>query len=132
MKEVACGIHASRYWHQAQDNDAKRANVALGFIARLSQIEQQLRKSYPYKNLQGERDFASVHKARQRFSLPILTEHKAWLDREIPDKRILAESPIRAAFNYTLNQWDALGRYTQQGFRSMETTLQGDLLNLRP
>jgi transposase len=39
VREVACGIHARRYWHQARDNDAVRANTALSFIARLSQIE---------------------------------------------------------------------------------------------
>jgi hypothetical protein len=63
--EVACGIHARRYWHQAVDNDSMRANTALGYIARLSQIEKQLREAYPYKNLQGERDFAAVAAARR-------------------------------------------------------------------
>jgi len=31
VREVACGIHARRYWHQARDNDPVRANTALGF-----------------------------------------------------------------------------------------------------
>jgi transposase len=58
--EVACWIHARRYWHQALDNDPLRANHALGFIARLSQIEAELRSAFPAQNLQGERDFESV------------------------------------------------------------------------
>src|SRR5690606_9372291 len=53
VQEVACWIHARRYWHQARDNDPVRANTALSFIARLSQIEKQLREAYPAKNLGG-------------------------------------------------------------------------------
>ena len=68
--EVACWIHARRYWHQALDNDSVRANTvrantALGFIARLSQIEIQLRAAYPEQNLQGLRDFGAVARYKQ-------------------------------------------------------------------
>jgi transposase len=34
VHEVACWVHARRYWHQALDSDPVRANTALGFIAR--------------------------------------------------------------------------------------------------
>jgi transposase len=117
--EVACWIHARRYWHQALDNDPLRANHALGFIARLSQVEKQLSRAFPAKNLQGERDFAAVAAGRQEHALPILAEFKSWLDGESEDKRILPKSPIRAAFTYTLNQWEALCRYTQEGYLSV-------------
>ncbi|XZE56514.1 IS66 family transposase [Planctomycetaceae bacterium SH139] len=46
VREVACWIHVRRYWHQAIENDGVRANTALSFIARLSQIEGQLREAY--------------------------------------------------------------------------------------
>jgi transposase len=130
VKEVACGIHARRYWHQALDNDPVRANTALGFIARLSQVESQLLQAYPYQNLQGERDFASVRAGRQEFTMPILQEYKAWLDQESQDDRILPKSPIRAAFTYTLNQWDALCRYTEEGYLSMENNAAERLVKL--
>lgn len=120
VHEVACWIHARRYWHQAQDNDRLRSNVALSYIARLSQIETQLRKAYPYENLQGQRDFAAVAAARQEYCIPILDEFKKWLDAEKHDKRILPKSPIRSAFTYTLNQWDALVRYTEEGYLSFD------------
>jgi len=121
--EVACWVHARRYWHQAQDNDPVRANTALGFIARLSQIETRLREAYPEKNLQGERDFAAVARGRREHALPILSEFKAWLDRENLDRRILPKSPIRAAFTYTLNQWESLCRYTEAGYLSYDNNL---------
>ena len=121
--EVACWIHARRYWHQAIDNDPLRANHALGFIARLSQIEKQLGRAFPTKNLQNERDFAAVAAGRQEHAVPILAEFKSWLDGESEDKRILPKSPIRAAFTYTLNQWEALCRYTQEGYLSYDNNI---------
>lgn len=128
--EVACWIHARRYWHQARDNDSVRANTALGFIARLSQIETQLREAYPPRNLQGERDFEAVARGRQEHALPILVEFKAWLDRENEDRRILPKSPIRAAFTYTLNQWDALVRYTEEGYLSFDNNVAERLVKV--
>jgi transposase len=130
VHEVACWIHARRYWHQARDNDPVRANTALGYIARLSQIERQLREAYPYKNLQGERDFDTVARGRQEHALPILTEFKAWLDCESEDRRILPKSPIRAAFTYTLNQWAALVRYTEEGYLSFSNNVAERLVKI--
>ena len=118
--EVACWIHARRYWHQAIDNDGVRANTALSFIARLSQIEGQLREAYPKTNLQGQRDFGAVAAARQQHSLPILKQFKSWMDRELETGRVLPKSAIRQAFTYTINQWSALCRYTEAGYLSFE------------
>lgn len=128
--EVACGIHARRYWHRARENDPVRANTALSFIARLTQIEKELRKAYPFENLQGKRDFAAVAAGRQRLALPILQEFKAWLDEESESKKILPKSPIRAAFTYTLNQWDALVRYTEEGYLSFDNNVAERLVKI--
>ena len=128
--EVACWIHARRYWHQAIDNDPVRANTALGFIARLSQIETQLLKAFPPKNLQGERDFVAVAAGRQQHAVPILVQFQAWLERESQDRRILPKSPIRAAFTYTLNQWDALCRYTEEGYLSYDNNIAERLVKI--
>lgn len=130
VREVACWIHARRYWHQAVDNDPVRANTALSFIARLSQIETQLTRAYPPQNLPGERDFAAVAAGRQEHAVPILAQFKSWLDREGQDQRILPKSPIRAAFTYTLNQWDALGRYTQAGYLSFDNNIAERLVKI--
>ncbi len=130
IHEVACWVHARRYWYQAVDNDPVRANTALGFIARLSQIETQLREAFPGKNLPGERDFDAVARGRQEHALPILTEFEAWLDGESEDRRILPKSPIRAAFTYTLNQWEALTRYTQEGYLSFDNNVAERLVKI--
>ncbi len=82
VKEVACWIHTRRYWYEARDYD-KRANVALGYIARLSQIESQLRSSYPELDQQGKRDFEGIANARQKYARPILNEFKTWMETEV-------------------------------------------------
>jgi len=120
VQEVACWIHARRYWYDARDNDSKRANIALGYIARLAQIESQLRSSYPEMNLQGERDFDAIAKARQQYSRPILNEFKTWMETELNSGRVLPKSLIKSAFTYTLNQWEALCRYTEAGYLSLD------------
>ena len=130
VQEVACGIHARRYWHRAIDNDPVRANAALGYIARLSQVEAQLREAYPFENLQGKRDFDAVARGRQIHAVPILKEFKAWLDTESESKKILPKSPIRAAFTYTLNQWEALVRYTQEGYLSFDNNVAERLVKI--
>lgn len=130
VHEVACWIHARRYWHQARDNDPRRANVALSYIARLSQIESQLREVYPREDLRGKRDFAAVAAGRQAHSRPILAEFKQWLDAEKDDQRILPKSPIRSAFTYTLNQWDALQRYTAEGYLSFDNNVAERLVKI--
>lgn len=120
VKEVACWVHTRRYWYDARDYDRTRAHVALGYIALLSQIESQLRASFPSITQQGERDFEAIARARQEHSRPILSEFKKWMDREVHGGRVLPKSLIKSAFTYTLNQWDALCRYTDAGYLSFE------------
>jgi transposase len=123
VKEVACWVHTRRYWHDVRDHDSKRANMALGFITRLFQIESQLESSYPLLNQRGDRDFDAIAAARQKYSRPILDEFKSWLDKEMMTGRILPKSEIKKAFTYTLNQWNALCRYTEAGYLKMDNNL---------
>ena len=104
--------------------------MALGFIARLSQVETQLSAAFPPQNLPGERDFAAVASGRQQHALPILAEFKAWLDTQSEDQRILPKSPLRAALTYTLNQWEALCRYTQEGYLSYDNNIAERLVKI--
>jgi transposase len=130
VHEVACWVHSRRYWHESLESDPVRANTALGFIARLSQIETQLRAAYPNKTVQGEREFELVAAGREKHSVPLLAEFKAWLDSESQSSRILPKSPIRAAFTYTLNQWEALCRYTEQGYLSFDNNAAERLVKI--
>jgi transposase len=109
--EVACWSHARRYWFDAIKTDPVRAHHALGFIARLYEIERSC-ASCPV----GQR-----HAARQTHALPILAQFKTWLDGQTP--RVLPKSPIGEAFTYTLNQWAALVRYTEDGTLAIDNNI---------
>jgi hypothetical protein len=84
--ELACWVHTRRYWCKVKELDPDRVHHAMSFITRLFQIEDQLRVSFPVRNIQGERDFAGIREARQAYSLPILLEFKAWLDEQVESK----------------------------------------------
>ncbi len=90
------------------------------YIARLSQIESQMRQQYPYQDRQGMRDFEAVKLARQRHSRPICEEFKSWMEAELSTGRILPKSVIRSGFTYTQNQLQSLVRYRDEGCLSFE------------
>lgn len=109
--EVACWAHARRHWWEARTTDPRRAHHALGAIARLYQLESLL------TNLSDDERQA----ARQEQAAPILTELREWLDEQRP--AVLPKSPIGQAVTYTLNQWDALARYTENGSLAIDNNI---------
>src|SRR5208282_4249673 len=50
---------------------------------------------------------------RQAKARPILEDIQSYLQTERP--KVLPKSPIAAAIDYTLSNWDALRRYTEDG-----------------
>lgn len=111
--EVACMAHCRRYWWEAQDTDPRRAVEALSYIARLYALETQFEKAL----LTGD----ALRAARQQHAVPILNNFSAWLQRE--QSNVLPKSPIGKAFTYTLNQWQALCRYTDDGALQIDNNL---------
>ena len=53
--------------------------------------------------------------------MPILAEFRAWLDEQRP--AVLPKGPIGQATTYTLNQWDALVRYTEDGGLAIDNNI---------
>ena len=109
--EVACWAHARRYWFDAIKTDPARAHQALGFIARLYEIERNCANGTPQQR----------HAARQTHALPILAQFQTWLDEQAP--HVLPKSPIGEAFTYTLNHWTALVRYTEDGTLAIDNNV---------
>jgi transposase len=111
VREVACWAHTRRYWWEARTTDARRAHHALGVIARLYQLEAT------FAELSSEERGA----ARQEHAAPILAEFRIWLD----EQRLgpVPKSPIGQAVTYTLNQWQALVRYTADGRLSIDNNV---------
>jgi hypothetical protein len=108
VTEVACWAHARRKFFEAKETDGRRAAEMLEFVRRLYAVEDEAK--------------ALVHDARralrQERSVPVLGQIGAWLDAEV--QLVLPRSPMAQAIQYTLNQWDALCRYAEQGFLNID------------
>ena len=81
-------------------------------------IEGQARNEKPDK---GETQADCIRRFRQQHSVPILNALKAWLDDIAP--KVLPDSKIGDAVSYTLNQWEYLARYTEDGRMPIDNNL---------
>lgn len=81
------------------------ADQALDYIGKLYSIDQKAK-------LDGL-DALGVHQRRQTMAVPVLEEFHTWLkgrSKETPPKSLIGK-----AISYTLNQWDRLRRYVDDG-----------------
>ena len=109
--EVACWTHTRRYWWEAKTSDPRRAHTALAYIARLYRVDEAAK----------DRSSAERCALRREKSQPILEEFRSWIESEQSD--VLPKSPLGEALRYTLNQWDALQVYLQDGDLSIDNNL---------
>jgi transposase len=103
MSEVGCWAHARRKFVDAQKSSPNEAIVALGHIRRLYKVEKTA------KELSAEARW----KLRQKLSTPRLESLRKYLCKQ--QERALPKSPIGMAIGYTLRNWEALCRYTEDG-----------------
>lgn len=110
VAEVACWAHAWRKFVEvtALMKIPGQAHEAIANIKRLYRIERQSK---------GLND-AERQALRQEKSDPVLNEFKAWLDNQV--HVLLPKSALGNAVSYTLKNWDALCRYTEQGFLEID------------
>jgi transposase len=106
IREVACLVHARRKFVEAAEllKTPGRPHEAIKFFKALFRIERQI------DHLTDEERQAE----RQRYSVPILTDFKTWLD--VQALAVLPKSALGEAVGYTLRHWDALCRYTEAGY----------------
>ncbi|WP_235282042.1 IS66 family transposase [Thalassotalea sp. ND16A] len=105
---VGCWAHARRKYEDALKAETRikgRANMAKSYIARLYALEKQAKS----QKLTPEQRY----QLRQEKAVPILDKFKAWL--EDTNTKITKNSHIGGAINYTLNQWNKLIRYVDDG-----------------
>jgi transposase len=108
--EVGCWSHAESYFVEAELSDPRHAVEGLGFIRALFGVERRAKEGHLAED--------AVLALRQRESVPILAEFHVWLTGA--RSRVLPKSPMADAIRYVLNQWQALCRYTEAGFLSMD------------
>jgi hypothetical protein len=103
VTEVACWSHARRKFYDARGSAPGVAHAAMAWIARLYEVE----------SLAKELDAAQRCALRQQRSRPLLASLHPWLIEQ--RSATLPKSPIATAIGYTLGNWEALCRYTQDG-----------------
>ena len=62
-----------------------------------------------------------MRRFRQQHSVPVLNALKEWLDAIAP--KVLPDSKLGDAVSYTLNQWEYLTRYTEDGRMPIDNNL---------
>ena len=65
---------------------------------------------------------------RKEQSVPLLASLRQWLLEQ--KEQVLPKSPIAAAINYMLNQWEALHRYTTDGDLHIDNNISERTLKL--
>ncbi|MQW08195.1 IS66 family transposase [Sinorhizobium meliloti] len=110
---LGCMAHSRRRFVNALKTRNKPGGPpeqALRFFEQLYRVERQARDKKPED---GDTRADSIRRFRQQHSVPILTALKTWLDEIAP--KVLPDSKFGDAVSYTLNQWDYLTRYTEDG-----------------
>lgn len=113
MTEVGCHAHARRKFDQAMDHDPVRSCQALLIWKALYRIEKQAQKE--------GLDCEALLKVRQDQAVGLLEQLHDYLIEWQP--QVLPKSPIGKAVTYSLNQWEALNRYTQDPILSIDNNL---------
>lgn len=112
---VACNAHARRRFVEAQASAPQEAEEALKYIRRLYKIERELADRYTSDDDSGRQQYRSAQTAVVR------EEFHAWL--AVQQARSLPRSPLGEAVGYTLSNWEALMRYTEQGYLAIDNNL---------
>jgi hypothetical protein len=115
---LACMAHARRMFIEAQDNDHARAEYVLDEMQKLYAIEKEI------KELSAD-ERKSV---RQQKAVPILDSLHQWMKQEYT-KALAKENDVKAGSNiykalaYSLERWDKLSRYTEDGMLHIDNNL---------
>ena len=119
ITRIGCWDHARRKFVQASKaaevKKAKgrpsKADVALSKIRKLYRLEAKIADQAPEQK----------RKARQEIAIPILDDLKIWLEQNIT--RMLKGGLTHQAMQYTLNQWDSLVGYCEDGELNISNAL---------
>jgi transposase len=107
---LGCMAHARRMFIEAQDNDQARAEHVLDEMQKLYAIEKEI------KELNAD----ERKRIRQQRAVPILQSLHQWMKEQYTkclakENDIKAGSTIYKALAYSLERWDKLSRYTEDG-----------------
>lgn len=111
-KLAGCWAHARRKFDEAEKAQPKgktgKANWALNHIQKLYRIETRIK----------DKTALEKQAIRKKESEPLLNQYKAWLEKSLLNT--LPKSKLGEALNYSLNQWDKLVQYVEDGHLSID------------
>lgn len=126
--EVGCWAHARNKFKDADRTDPERVLAAKAWVRQLYDVEDEASAVIAAAPLTGAEAAAVRLRLRQEKAVPLLTSLRAWLLQQ--KQEVLPKSPIAAAINYVLNQWDALNRYTSDGDLHIDNNISERTLKL--
>jgi transposase len=118
IAEVGCWAHGRNKFSDAQSTDPERVLAAKAWVRRLYDVEDEAKGLSSAERL----------RLRQEKSVPLLESFHQWLLAQ--KAQVLPKSPIAAAINYVLNQWEALTRYTTDGDLHIDNNISERTLKL--
>jgi transposase len=112
VEEISCWAHSRRYFFEIYEAvKSPTAEEALDRIRALYRIEDYIRGYSPeYRRA-----------ARQKYAVPLLNALHAWMVETV--SQLDNKSALAIAFNYSLNRWEALCRYTKDGRLEIDNTI---------
>jgi len=118
ITRIGCWDHARRKFVEAskaapskkKGDRVSKADVAISKIRKLYVIEDKIKDLEPEQKAR-----------RQQLSQPVLDDLKVWLQTNSP--RVPKDSLTWQAINYTLNQWDLLVGYLEDGRLNISNAL---------
>jgi transposase len=118
--EVGCWAHARNKFNDAKGSDPERMLAAKAWVRQLYNVEDEAKKM--------KLSAAERLRLRQEKSVPLLESVHQWLLAQ--KVLVLPKSPIAAAINYVLNQWEALKVYTTNGDLDIDNNISERTLKL--
>ena len=111
ITQHCCWSHARRYFYDAKKRHAVYCDIVLRLIGDLYKIEQELR----------DEDASDDERLRQRQrkSVPILNRLKRFLETHQTEEGTLWHTAVC----YTMNRWDQLMRFTENGTVEIDNNL---------
>ena len=104
ITQICCLAHARRKFTDAQSYDRELAGYALSRFNELYAIERKCKEQ--------QLNYDQIREARQKESVPILNELHTWMQQQY---QTLPSAPITAALKYSLERWDRLSYYVNDG-----------------
>src|SRR5262245_43783 len=112
---VACNAHARRRFVEALASAPAEAEEALAYVRKLDRVERELAGRFAAEDDASRQQYRAVQTAGVR------AEFHAWL--VVQRVRALPKSPLGEAVGYALSNWEALMRYTEQGYLAIDNNL---------